>query len=123
MSAGTCTRCVRLFVKREHTDPRMRKQQLDLDRRRERRAQVRLAAGALIVPGSADSSRAAGCAAWSRCSRSDSALGLLRAPELLPLPWELGGLGGSAPYAAGLALLAPLYALGARAGARHGSRP
>jgi hypothetical protein len=37
--------------------------------------------------------------------------GLLRAPEILPLPWELGGLGALAPYAVGLALLAALYAL------------
>ncbi len=111
MAAGTCTRCVRLFVKREHTDPRMRKQQLDIDRRRERFAQVRLAAGALVVPGSADVVEGR----WLRGTATLFALGLgfglLRAPEILPLPWDLGSLGEMAPYATGLALLASLYAV------------
>ncbi len=111
MSGGTCLRCVRLFVRREHTDPRMRKAQLEKDRRRERWAQIRLAAGALVMPGSADVVEGR----WLRGTLSLFALGLaaglLRAPEILPLPWDLGGLGESAPYALGLALLAPLYAL------------
>ncbi len=112
MAAGTCSRCVRLFIKREHTDPRMRKQQLDIDRRRDRHAQLRLAAGALVVPGSADVVEDN----WLRGMVTLFALGLgaglLRAPELLPQPWELGGLGAVAPHALGLVLLAPLYALG-----------
>lgn len=111
MSAGTCTRCVRLFIKREHTDPRLRKQQLQIDRRRERFAQVRLAAGGLAMPGSADVVEGR----WLRGTVTLFALGLgfglLRAPEILPLPWDLGRLGELAPYALGLALLASLYAM------------
>jgi tetratricopeptide (TPR) repeat protein len=111
MAAGTCMRCVRLFVRREHTDPRMRKAQLEKDRRRERWAQVRLAAGALVMPGSADVVEGR----WLRGTASLFALGLaaglVRAPELLPLPWDLGALGQSAPYALGLTLLAGLYAM------------
>ncbi len=111
MAAGTCMRCVRLFVRREHTDPRLRKQQLEKDRRRERWAEARLAAGALVMPGSADVVEGR----WLRGTASLFALGLgvglLRAPGILPLPWDLGGLGESAPWAAGLALLVGLYAL------------
>ena len=112
MAGGTCSRCVRLFVKRELTDPRMRKQQLDLDRRRDRKQQIRLAAGALFAPGSADLLEGR----WLRGMVSFFALGLgfglLRAPLLLPLPWELASLGVVVPHAAGVAFLAPLYALG-----------
>ena len=112
MAAGTCSRCVRLFVKREHTDPRMRKQQLDIDRRRERLAQVRLAAGALLLPGSADVVEGRWLRGMAMLFALGLGLGLLRAPEILPLPWELGGLGEVAPYAAALLLVAPLYAFG-----------
>ncbi len=112
MAEGTCAPCVRLFVKREHTDPRMRKQQLDRNRRRDRQKQIRLAAGALIAPGSADLLEGR----WLRGMVSFFALGLgiglLRAPLLLPLPWDLANLGLMAPYVAGVALLAPLYAFG-----------
>ena len=89
----------------------MRKVQLDKDRRRERWAQARLAAGALLMPGSADVVEGR----WLRGTASLFALGLgvglLRAPAILPLPWDLGGLGESAPWAVGLALLVGLYAL------------
>jgi tetratricopeptide (TPR) repeat protein len=54
MKAGTCKRCVRLFVKQERTDPRLRKLQLDLDRRRQRAAEVQLAVCSLFAPGFAD---------------------------------------------------------------------
>ncbi|MGH9886248.1 MAG: hypothetical protein ACREBE_12010, partial [bacterium] len=54
MKTGTCKRCVRLFVKHELTDPRLRKLQLDLDRRRQRRSQLQLAAASLFAPGFAD---------------------------------------------------------------------
>ena len=111
-TAGTCSRCVRLFVKREHTDPRMRKLQLDLDRRRERQAQLRLAAAALVAPGSADLLEERWLRGMALLFGLGLGLGLLRAPQILPLPWELAGLGEVAPYVAGLAFAAPIYALG-----------
>jgi hypothetical protein len=39
-------------------------------------------------------------------------IALLHAPEVLPLPWELASLGLVAPPVLGLALVAPLYAVG-----------
>ena len=112
MKTGTCKRCVRLFVKREHTDPRLRKLQLDLDRRRHRHAQLRLALAGLVLPGSADLFDGRWGRGMACLLALGFGLGLLRAPELLPLPWELGGLGSLAPLAAGIAILSPLYALG-----------
>lgn len=112
MLAGTCARCVRLFANRETTDPRMRKQQLDLDRRRERHAQIRLAASTLIVPGCADLLEGRWLRGMATLFALGLGLGMLRAPLLLPLPWELGTFGVVAPYALGALLVAPLYLLG-----------
>lgn len=127
MLVGTCTPCVRLFASRETTDPRMRKQQLDLDRRRERHAQIRLALGGLVAPGAADLVERR----WLRGAASLVTLGIglamLSAPAVLPLPWDLGALGLAAPYAIGALLVAPLYAfglaqgLGRLSGSRRGS--
>ncbi len=112
MAAGTCTRCVRLFVKRDRTDPRLRKLQLDLDRRRHRTAQIRLALAGLVAPGASDLVEGR----WSRGVLLVFALGLglalLRAPELLPRLWELGRLSTLGPLALSVLLLAPLYAHG-----------
>jgi tetratricopeptide (TPR) repeat protein len=112
MQAGICSRCVRLFVKRELIDPRMRKQQLELDRRRNRKEQIRLGTGALIAPGSADILEGRGLRGMAALFALGLGLALVRAPLLLPLPWELASLGVLAPYTAGVALLALLYARG-----------
>ena len=119
IAAGTCSRCVHLFVKRERTDPRLRKQQLELDRRRERRAQAGLAVGALIAPGSADLLEGQWLRGMAALAALGVGLGLLRARALLPLPWEIGELGVVAPYVAGLAFLAPLYIVGLVQAARR----
>ena len=112
MKAGTCKRCVRLFVKRERTDPRLRKLQLDLDRRRQRRTQIELAACSLLAPGFADLLDGRFARGMLALFALGTGFALLQAPELLPLPWELGSLGLVVPPVLGLALVAPLYAVG-----------
>jgi tetratricopeptide (TPR) repeat protein len=112
MKAGTCKRCVRLFVKHERTDPRLRKVQLDLDRRRQRRSQLKLAAASLFVPGFADLLDGRFTRGMIALFALGTGLALLQAPDVLPLPWELGSLGLVAPPVLGLALVAPLYAIG-----------
>ena len=127
MLVGTCTPCVRLFASRETTDPRMRKQQLDLDRSRERHAQIRLALGGLVAPGAADLVEGRRLRGAVLLFTLGFGLAMLCAPAVLPLPWDLGALGLAAPYALGALLVAPLYAfglaqaLGRLSGARRGS--
>jgi tetratricopeptide (TPR) repeat protein len=112
MAAGTCLRCVRLFIRREHTDPRLRKLQLDVDRRRQRLSRVRLALLSISLPGITDlfESRALRGALGLLALGAGVALWL--APRVLPLPWELGELARLAPLALAALLLAPLYAAG-----------
>ncbi|MGH7291082.1 MAG: hypothetical protein ACREJT_07735, partial [Myxococcota bacterium] len=112
MKAGTCKRCVRLFVKHERTDPRLRKLQLDLDRRRQRRSQLQLAASSLFAPGLADLLDGRFARGMLALFALGTGFALLQAPEVLPLPWELGSLGLVVPPVLGLALVAPLYAIG-----------
>jgi hypothetical protein len=112
MKAGTCKRCVRLFVKHERTDPRLRKLQLDLDRRRQRRSQLKLAACSLFAPGLADLLDGRFARGMFALFALGAGAALLQAPDVLPLPWELGSLGLVVPPVLGLALVAPLYAIG-----------
>lgn len=111
MSAGTCMRCVRLFIKRERTDPRLRKLELDRDRRRQRRSVLTQAAAALVVPGVvdlADGRLARGSALMFALGAGVAAL---HAPGLLPVPWDLGTLGYALPVGVALLLLAPTLLL------------
>jgi hypothetical protein len=112
MAAGTCLRCVRLFIRRERTDPRLRKAQLDVDRRRQRLSRLKMALISLSLPGVPDLME-------GRPGRGALALfgfgvgvALGYAPRMLPLPWELGDLARLAPLAPAALLLAPLYAVG-----------
>jgi tetratricopeptide (TPR) repeat protein len=111
-SAGTCTRCVRLFIKREHTDPRLRKLELDRDRRRQRRAILTQSLASLAAPGMVDlvDSRIAR-GIWLLFSLG-AGLAALHAPGILPVPWDLGTLGFALPVALALFLLAPPVVLG-----------
>src|SRR5262249_58404703 len=98
-SAGTCTRCVRLFIKREHTDPRLRKLELDRDRRRQHRAILTQSLVSLVAPGIVDlvDSRTAR-GTWLLLSVG-AGLAALHAPGILPVPWDLGTLGFAVPVA------------------------
>ena len=117
-SAGTCMRCVRLFIKRENTDPRLRKLELARDRSRQRRAVLAQAVAALAAPGAVDLLDERLWRGSLRLFALGAGLAALYAPALLPVPWDLGTLGFALPVCTALALLAPtaLFALVQTAG-------
>jgi len=112
LSAGTCGRCVRLFIKREHTDPRLRKLELDRDKSRQRRAVLAQALAALVAPGSVDLVDGRYARGSARLFAVGAGAAALFAPAVLPVPWDLGTLGFALPVGTALALLAPAFALG-----------
>jgi len=113
MSGGTCMRCVRLFIKRERTDPRLRKLELDRDRQRQRRAIVGQAFGALVAPGCVDLADGRSARGLALLFATGAGFAALNAPGGLPVPWDLGTLGYALPVVTALCLLAPTLALGA----------
>jgi tetratricopeptide (TPR) repeat protein len=113
MSGGTCMRCVRLFLKRERTDPRLRKLELDRDRRRQRRAILGQAFGALLAPGCVDLSDGRNARGLALLFATGAGFAALNAPGVLPVPWDLGTLGYALPVVTALLLLGPTFALGA----------
>jgi tetratricopeptide (TPR) repeat protein len=112
MSAGTCMRCIRLFIRREHTDPRLRKLQLDRDRNRQRRTAVAQAAAGLAAPGTVDLHDGRLGRGALLLFAIGAGFAALEAPGLVPVPWDLGSFGFALPTACALALLVPSYALG-----------
>ncbi|HTO52064.1 MAG TPA: hypothetical protein VMR50_01665 [Myxococcota bacterium] len=111
-AAGTCMRCVRLFIKREHTDPRLRKLELDRDRRRQRRATLIQSLSALVAPGMVDLVDGRTGRGALLLFALGAGLAALHAPGLLPVPWDLGTLGYALPVVLALACLAPTLAFG-----------
>jgi hypothetical protein len=109
MSGSSCVRCARLFARGANSDPRMRKLQLDLDRRRRRRSAWLRATVALLVPGGARvlEGRAVSGSLALLLAGTGAALALM--PALVPVPFEVGGLGKALPLVAGCALLGPAY--------------
>jgi tetratricopeptide (TPR) repeat protein len=107
--AAVCLRCVRLFEQRQNVDPRVRKEQLQLDRRHQRRLALRAAGFALLAPG-AESLRRGRCASGS-AQLLLAALGaaLVASPHFIAAPWDVGPLGHWLALAGGLGLLVPVY--------------
>ena len=114
MSAGTCMRCVRLFLKRERTDPRLRKLELDRDRRRQRRAILSQAAAALFAPGVVDLVDGRIARGALLLFALGAGFAALHAPGILPVPWDLGTLGYALPVVLALLFLAPTLAFGVK---------
>ncbi len=114
MSAGTCMRCVRLFLRRERTDPRLRKLELDRDRRRQRRTILTQAAAALCAPGVVDLIDGRIARGALLLFALGAGIAALHAPGILPVPWDLGTLGYALPVAMALFFLAPTFAFGAK---------
>jgi hypothetical protein len=114
MSAGTCMRCVRLFLRRERTDPRLRKLELDRDRRRQRRTILTQAAAALFAPGVVDLIDGRIARGALLLFALGAGIAALHAPGILPVPWDLGTLGYALPVAMALFFLAPTFAFGAK---------
>jgi tetratricopeptide (TPR) repeat protein len=114
MSAGTCMRCVRLFLRRERTDPRLRKVELDRDRQRQRRTILTHAAASLLAPGSIDLVEGRIARGALLLFALGAGVAALHAPGLLPVPWDLGTFGYALPVAIALVFLAPTLAYGAK---------
>ena len=111
-NASTCTRCANLFQRGSRIDPRIRRVHLDLDRKRQRRLSFSRAGLSLALPGAArmfDGRFAGGIVALVMLGMG---VALVLTPGLVPLPFEVGGLGAVVPSALGYTLLAPAYLLG-----------
>ncbi|HKC49213.1 MAG TPA: hypothetical protein VKF60_00360 [Myxococcota bacterium] len=114
MSAGTCMRCVRLFLKRERTDPRLRRLELDRDRKRQQRTVLAHAAAALFAPGVVDLVDGRLARGALLLFALGAGIAALHAPGILPVPWDLGTLGYALPVVLALSFLVPTFAFGAR---------
>jgi tetratricopeptide (TPR) repeat protein len=104
---SVCVRCVRLFEDRQNIDARVRKEQLEIDRRRQRRLDLRTGGLALLLPGFEPLLR-------GRCSAGALQLGcaafgavLLLSSRWTAAPWEVGPLGIWIGWIGGIGLLAP----------------
>lgn len=109
---STCVRCAKLFARGSRSDPRVRKLQLDLDRKRQSRAARTRAGLSLVLPGAArvlDGGVAAGAFALAMVGTGAA---LFVAPALFPVPFELGALGDAIPRVVGWTLLGAAYAWG-----------
>jgi hypothetical protein len=115
--SSTCARCVRLFT-RESGDARVRRQQLEIDRQRQRRlAWQRMALG-LVVPGLVALRGGELLRGGSQLLATALGAALAVAPSLIAVPWEVGALGTLSCRALGLALLIPAYLISASAAVR-----
>jgi hypothetical protein len=113
----TCTRCVRLFA-RDGGDARVRRQQLELDRQRRRRAARRHALLGMLVPGLLG--LRAGELGRGALQLSAAGLGaaLGVAAFRVASPWDVGAVGTALCLGTGLLLLVPSYLLAFSAGMR-----
>ncbi len=114
MSAGTCMRCIRLFLRRDRTDPRLRKLELDRDRRRQRRTIVTHTFAALVAPGAVDLVDGRIARGALLLFALGAGFAALHAPGILPVPWDLGTLGYALPVFIALTFLVPTLAYGVK---------
>jgi len=111
---AVCVRCVRLFEERQNIDARVRREQLEIDRRRQRMLDLRTGGVALLLPGFGpllQGRSAAGSLQWLAAA---SGAALLLLPGWVAAPWEVGPLGLWFAWAGGLGLLAPAWLLAVR---------
>jgi hypothetical protein len=108
-SGQTCLRCARLFVPAGGVDARVRREQIERDRARQRWVGRGLALGALVVPGAAHGFE--GRLSRALAALAPTALGIaawLSAP-VAPVPPEVGALALALPTAVALALAGPVW--------------
>jgi hypothetical protein len=105
---ATCVRCARLFTTNASSDPRMRKRQLELDRRRQRLLGTTLAGLALLLPGAGRVAEGRVGAGGMCFFLLGTALGLVAISHLFTAPVELGGFARALPLIAGLLLASPV---------------
>jgi hypothetical protein len=104
---------VRLFEERQNIDARVRKEQLAIDRRRQRRLELRTGGLALLLPGFAP---LLGGRCWTGALQLGcAALGtvLLLSARWIASPWEVGPLGIWIAWVGGIGLLTPPLLFGA----------
>lgn len=111
-SSATCVRCARLFARGSRSDPRVRKQQLDLDKKRQTlRARGRAGFG-LVLPGAARVLGGRVLAGGAALLVAGTGAGLVLGPRFVAVPFEVGGLGTGLPLAVGGLLLSLAYVWG-----------
>jgi tetratricopeptide (TPR) repeat protein len=116
--AAICVRCVRLFEARHNVDARVRKEQLEIDRRRQRRLDLRAAVLSLFAPGF-DALRRGRCTAGTlQLGCVALGLALFLSPHWIAAPWDVGPLAHWTALVGGAVLLVPSYAGGLLQAAR-----
>jgi hypothetical protein len=108
-ASGICTRCDRLFAPRGRTDPRVREQQSELDRQRQKNRQRARVVAALFLPGLGSFLDGEIGRAGARLLVFCSSAALLLVWRTAGAPFEVGGLAHVLPLALGAALLLGLY--------------
>ncbi len=104
-------RCDRLFRRRGGSDPRVRNQQLKVDRRRRQRISLGLCGLGIVLPGLAHLFEGRALFGALRVFLVGTGAALVLAQIGLPVPWDVGSLGVAVPELIGAALLGPLYVL------------
>ena len=113
----SCARCARLFARAERSDPRVRRRQMELDRRRQRRIACTMASVGLLLPGLARTCEGrvvdgamriflvvvAGLLLFSLSAWP------LSPSQVLPPPFEVEGISVYLPVCLALMVLVPLY--------------
>jgi tetratricopeptide (TPR) repeat protein len=118
-AAKTCARCAHLFSQSETVDARIRKREVERDRRRVRGTARGLAALGLVAPGSARIFEGRIGPGWLHFLLAASGLCLLLVRNVAALPAEVGQLGAALPRFAALVLLLPCYLLAANESLRR----
>jgi tetratricopeptide (TPR) repeat protein len=118
-SARSCARCANLFSQSETLDARLRKQQIERDRRRLRGLARGLAALDLVAPGAARIFEGRIGLGWTQLLLAAFGLALLLTRKVAALPAEVGDLGAAMPTLAAAALLGPTYLLAASGSLRR----
>ena len=109
-AGGICTRCDRLFAPRGRTDPRLRQQQTELDKQRQKLRQRARVVAALVLPGLGSFLDGEIGRAGTRLLGFCSSAAFLFIWRAASAPLEVGGLAQALPLALGCALLLGLYA-------------
>ncbi len=104
-------RCDRLFRRRSGSDPRVRREQLKVDRRRQRRMAAGLFGAGIAIPGLAHLFEGKALLGSIRVFLVGTGAALVLAEFSLAVPWDVGSLGVALPDLLGGALLVPLYLL------------
>ncbi|MCP4003291.1 MAG: hypothetical protein GY725_03765 [bacterium] len=105
----TCVRCEALFGRSTIRDPRVHREQLRHERRRQKHELYGLALAGLLVPGTPEVYNGRLGAGFARLWFLAVAAFLLLMADLLPTPWDVGELGFWLPTGFGLLVLVPLY--------------